>query len=81
MWEWPTEINVRKNSNLTRTRLNGNAIAVSECVSTALWIREMSGQAVSVVESTYYISKGSLCPRNNDVHHISEDILNILAKH
>jgi hypothetical protein len=41
----------------------------------------MSGERASVIDSTYYINKEILCPGNNVVHHISEDVLNSLAKH
>jgi hypothetical protein len=37
----------------------------------------MSGWGLlTVIECAYYINKGILCPRNTDVYHVSEDILN-----
>jgi hypothetical protein len=51
------------------------AITITEqLMSTAPLIRE----SLSVTGSVYYINKGILCPRNNNVHHITGDILNIL---
>jgi hypothetical protein len=48
-------------------------------------MREKSEESLSVIHSAYYtpyyINKGILCPRNNDVHHISEDVLHDLAKY
>jgi hypothetical protein len=36
---------------------------------------------MSIIDSTYYITKRMFCPRNNDVHRINEDILNNTARH
>jgi hypothetical protein len=53
-----------------------------QLISTTFLNRETSGDSQSVIDSTYYIpnyiSKGILCPRNNNVHHTSEDVLNSL---
>jgi hypothetical protein len=49
-----------------------NTTAISkELLSSALLIRETSGESLSAIDSTYYINKGILCRRNNDFHHIS----------
>jgi hypothetical protein len=40
----------------------------------------MYGESLSVINSTYYINKEMLCPRNNDTHRIkSYHILNSLG--
>jgi hypothetical protein len=32
---------------------------------------------MSVIDATWYISKASLCPRNNDGNHKNEDFLSL----
>jgi hypothetical protein len=62
-----------------------NTVAISKpLISTTFLIREMSGESLSVIDYTcyipHYINKGILCPKSNDVHHISEDIFDSLVK-
>jgi hypothetical protein len=65
------------NGELTDLYLCSSADAVSESlICTALLIRGTSGESLSAIDSAHYISKVILCPRHNDVHHISEDVLN-----
>jgi hypothetical protein len=45
-------------------------------MSTALLIRGTSGESLSVIDSTHYISKVNLCPKNDNDHHISKDVFN-----
>jgi hypothetical protein len=47
-------------------------------MSTALLIREVSRDSVSVIDPAYYINEGFLCPGNSDVSDISEDVHNSL---
>jgi hypothetical protein len=69
---------------ISHTHLGSNADAVPEqLINTALLITETPGEGLFVVDSTYYIlyiNKATLCPRENDVHHISEYVLNSLEE-
>jgi hypothetical protein len=69
------------NRDLTHAYFSSNAVAISEqLINTALLTRETSGERMSVIDSTYHINKGILCPTNDYVHHISKVIINSLAK-
>jgi hypothetical protein len=37
----------------------------------------MSGDSLPVMDSKYYINKGILCIRSNDVHQISGNVLSL----
>jgi len=41
-------------------------------------IKKISGEGLSETDSTNYINKASLCPRNTDPDHIIEDVFNNL---
>jgi hypothetical protein len=47
-------------------------------MGTASLIKEMLGKSTSVTDFTHYINTVILHPGNNDVNHISEDVLNNL---
>jgi hypothetical protein len=79
-------IKFRGFNNLTHAYFCSTVSATPEhLISTTFLINEKSGQSLPVIDHTHYIlsyiNKGILFPRNSDVHHISEDVVNSLAKH
>jgi hypothetical protein len=53
--------------------LGSNAVAISESVISPVLLTSVC-LSVTDIHFTYY--KESLCPGNNDVHHVSVDVLN-----
>jgi hypothetical protein len=43
-------------------------------------MKELSGESLFVIISTDCVKKVILCPRGNDVEHISEEFLTVLTK-
>jgi hypothetical protein len=56
----------------------GYKFVATQLMDIASLIKEMSGRSKSINASTHCINKPILCSGNNEVHHISEQVLNSL---
>jgi hypothetical protein len=61
------------NGNITHKYLGRNNVATTQLVmGIASLIMQISGDRMLVINYIHYINRTNLCPRNNEVYHITQ---------
>jgi len=64
------------NGNITHKYLGRNNVITTQLVmGSASLIMQTSGDRMLVINYIHYINKTNLCPRNNEVYHITQVLI------